>query len=173
MTAKEFYQRASGCKKDFVKSFIGLLKSRKISFCVIGGLAVNAYAEPVVSLDLDIVITADGIETLLEVLKKKYALTEFENSVNISVKGSDLRIQIQTDPRYQNFISRAQKKRTLGYLLPVADIRDVLQGKIWAASDDSRRSSKRQKDLADIQRLLETAPELEEMVPEKLLNRLL
>src|SRR5918994_4440590 len=48
----------------------------------------------------------------------------------------------------------------LGVQLPVASVEDVLQGKIWAVLDPGRRPSKRQKDLADIARLLEAYPQL-------------
>jgi hypothetical protein len=47
----------------------------------------------------------------------------------------------------------------------VARLEDVLHGKIWAVTDASRRPSKRQKDLADIARLLEAYPELRSQVP--------
>jgi hypothetical protein len=50
---------------------------------------------------------------------------------------------------------------------------DVLHGKIWAASDETRRPSKRQKDLADIARLLEVQPHLRELVPRAILDRLI
>lgn len=49
---------------------------------------------------------------------------------------------------------------------------DVIQGKIWAASDRQRRGSKRQKDLADILRLIETNPSLEKLLPDDLRERL-
>ena len=42
---------------------------------------------------------------------------------------------------------------------------DVLQGKVWAYSDEKRRKSKRQKDLADIMRLVEANPALETSLP--------
>jgi hypothetical protein len=61
----------------------------------------------------------------------------------------------------------------LGLTLPVARVEDVLQGKVWAAQDASRRPSKRQKDLADISRLLEAYPELRPRVPPEILDRLL
>jgi hypothetical protein len=47
-----------------------------------------------------------------------------------------------------------------------------MRGTVWAASDPSRRASKRQKDLADIARLLEKHPELRTLVPEAILQRL-
>jgi hypothetical protein len=40
--------------------------------------------------------------------------------------------------------------------------------KIWAYTDETRRKSKRQKDLADIMRLVETHPELKRELPEEI-----
>jgi hypothetical protein len=54
----------------------------------------------------------------------------------------------------------------------VASLDDVLRGKVWAAQDPTRRPSKRQKDLADIARLIETHPALRERVPRAILDRL-
>ena len=56
MTKKEFLNAISNGKVDIVQAFLDILSSSKADYCVIGGLAVNAYAEPVVSLDLDIVV---------------------------------------------------------------------------------------------------------------------
>ncbi|MBA7597383.1 hypothetical protein ES703_09892 [subsurface metagenome] len=47
----------------------------------------------------------------------------------------------------------------------MATVEGVLKGKIWAYSDEQRRMSKRQKDLADIMRLVEAYPYLEDKVP--------
>lgn len=52
--------------------------------------------------------------------------------------------------------------------MKVATIEDVLQGKIWAYSDEQRRQSKRQKDLADIFRLVEEYPHLKDLLPESI-----
>jgi len=57
--------------------------------------------------------------------------------------------------------------------LPVASLEDVLQGKLWAAADPSRRASTRQKDLADIARLIEAYPHLRNRVPADILSRLI
>lgn len=172
MTTKEFVKIIARQKKDLLGDFVGILRKKKIRFCVIGGLAVNAYAEPVVSLDLDVVIAAEKIEDLISALKAKYKVEKFANSVNISSLYSDLRIQLQTDLRYQDFIKQAVVKEILGYRLPAALIEDVLKGKIWAAQDEKRRQSKRQKDLADILRLVETMPRLMKLIPEDLKKRL-
>ena len=131
MTKKEFVKKVAKEKRDVLQDFINILKKKDISFCVVGGLAVNAYAEPVVSLDLDIVIIIGRLKDLLAALSKKYKIKRYKNSINISSSFSDLRIQIQTDLRYQDFIERAKYKDVLGYKLPVADIEDVLKGKIY------------------------------------------
>lgn len=60
----------------------------------------------------------------------------------------------------------------LSYPLRVAAVEDVLQGKLWAYQDESRRGSKRQKDLADIARLVEARPELADRLPEPVRERL-
>jgi hypothetical protein len=137
------------------KEFLNAISSSNVDYCVIGGLAVNAYAEPVVSLDLDVVVAADNIETLIKAVEAHFRIQRFAHSVNLSTDKSDLRIQLQTDSRYQESISRAASHTVLGYEMKVASVEDVLQGKIWAYLDEQRRKSKRQKDLADIVRLIE------------------
>ncbi|HEY1338776.1 MAG TPA: hypothetical protein VGF59_14770 [Bryobacteraceae bacterium] len=82
-------------------------------------------------------------------------------------------MQIQTDPRYFAFVERAQRREVLDVSLPVAAIEDLLEGKVWAALDPERRGSKRQKDLADISRILESYPHLRDRVPAPLLDQLL
>jgi hypothetical protein len=69
-------------------------------------------------------------------------------------------------------VDRATRRELLGLRLPVARLEDVFQGKLWAALDPDRRPSKRQKDLADIARLLEAYPALRERVPAEVLARL-
>jgi len=172
MTGREFFNRISNSNKDFIQEFIDILRDRKIKFCIIDGLAVNVYAEPVISLDVDIVIISEKLRELLDILQKNFKVKRFEHSINISSPCSDIRIQIQTDEKYQEFINRAKLRPVLGYKLPVACIRDVLMGKIWAYSDKTRRASKRQKDLADIVRILEVKPGLFNLLPGELRKQL-
>ena len=58
----------------------------------------------------------------------------------------------------------------LGYNMKIASLEDVLKGKVWAYSDEERRKSKRQKDLADIMRLIEDYPQLNNLLPENILK---
>ncbi|MCK4728671.1 MAG: hypothetical protein KAT27_07095 [Desulfobacterales bacterium] len=172
MTKKEFVKAVANDKSDVLQVFLDTVEQIGTDYCVIGGLAVNAYAEPVVSLDLDIVVAATDIEGLCEAVTKHFKVERFPHSINLSSSESDLRIQLQTDPRYQTFIPNATLKDVLGYQLKVASVDDVLKGKVWAYTDQQRRMSKRQKDLADIVRLMEAYPQLTNQVPAEIRNKL-
>lgn len=171
MKASTFRKTVTMDGTDLLGKLKGLLEELSIQYCVIGGQAVNAYVEPLVSLDLDVVVAMDQLPALESALED-FQVRHFEHSINLSLEGSDLRVQLQTDPRYAVFVARAEPRRVLGVTLNVARVEDVLQGKVWAASDERRRPSKRQKDLADIARLIEAYPELREQVPASILDRL-
>ena len=151
---------------DILQLLLDILEATGSHYCVIGGLAVNAYVEPVVSLDLDLVVIARDVEKICQIASDRELRVErFEHSINLSSRKSDLRIQLQTDPRFQEFIPRSSLRNVIGYSMNVASLEDVLKGKIWAYLDESRRKSKRQKDLADISRLVERFPALVTQLP--------
>ncbi len=173
MRAIAFWKTVTVDRTDFLDRLLALLTDHGIRFCVVGGQAVNAYVEPLVSLDLDLAIAVAQVQEAEALLLRTFAVERFPHSVNISDPGSDLRVQLQIDPRYGDFVERASVREVLGLRLPVAQLEDVLRGKVWAAADSARRASKRQKDLADIARLLEAYPHLRTHVPENLLAKLL
>ncbi len=173
MQAITFWKAVTMDQINLLEQLTTLLTQHQIQYCVVGGQAVNAYAEPLVSLDLDLVVATDQLEQVEALIRDSFQVKSFPHSLNVSAPGSDLRVQIQTDPRYASFPERAELRSILGITLPVAHLEDVLQGKIWAAQDPTRRASKRQKDLADIARLLETYPPLRGQVPAELLARLI
>src|SRR3972149_11423289 len=139
VTKKEFMNAVSNGREDILQQMLDLLNEMKIDYCVIGGLAVNAYVEPVVSLDLDLVVVTEATENLLKAAEKIFNIVKLPHSVNLSSTKSDLRIQLQTDPRYQTFIVRSSIKEVMGYEMKVAAVEDVLQGKIWASFHAQRR----------------------------------
>jgi hypothetical protein len=172
MQALTFWKTITMDQSNLLENLISLLNEQGIRFCVIGGQAVNAYVEPLVSLDLDLVVAVDQLEQVEALLEPHFDLKRFPHSLNITMSGPDLRVQIQTDERYSAFVERTVVRTVLGMELPVANVEDVLQGKIWAALDPERRGSKRQKDLADIARILEKYPELRAHVPQEIRSRL-
>lgn len=172
MQALAFWKAVAHDRSNFLEHLIALLDDHKIRYCVIGGQGVNAYAEPLVSLDLDLVVAIDQLEEAERLLGEQFQVERFPHSLNVSAQGSQLRVQIQTDPRYFTFPNRASVREVLGLQLPVACVEDILDGKIWAALSVDRRPSKRRKDLLDIERLLEAHPELRVHVPVEILDRL-
>src|SRR6266508_5015970 len=173
MQALTFWKTLTMDQSNLLENLISLLHEQGIRFCVIGGQAVNAYVEPLVSLDLDLVVAVEQLDQVEKLLESHFDLKKFPHSLNIGMSGSDLRVQIQTDERYSSFVDRASVRTVLGMTLPVARVEDVLQGKIWAVLDPGRRRSKRQKDLADIARILEEYPNLRTQVPQEVRARLL
>ena len=173
MRAETFWKIVTADSTGFLERLLALLAEHDIRFCVVGGQGVNAYVDPVVSLDLDLAVALDDLDRVERLVGERFAVQRFPHSLNVSERGSDLRVQFQTDPRYAAFVPHATRRDILGIQLPVARAQDVLQGKVWAASDSARRASKRQKDLADIARLLEAFPTLRAQVPAEILGRLL
>ena len=146
-------------------------------WCVIGGLAVNTYTSPVYTADLDLVVVAGRLDPVLADLREaNFRIKEFEFSINAKRRaaagGRDdslLMVQFTKLPRYQPFIERASLRLILGMDVLVAALPDVVQGKLWAWSDPTRRSTKRLKDKLDLMRLAETWPaEVEPLLPEEL-----
>lgn len=172
MQALTFWKTVTMDQVNLLERFVALFDEHGIQYCVVGGQAVNAYVEPLVSLDLDLVVSVRQLDQVKELLSQNFDVKQFPHSLNASLAGSDLRVPIQTDERYAPFVQRAVRRKVLGLELPVASLEDVLQGKIWAVQDPQRRGSKRQKDLADIARILEQYPALRVQVPQEIRARL-
>lgn len=148
---------------------VDCLERADISWCAIGGVAVNHWAEqPMVTQDVDFVVAADSVERVVSLLEEAGFRSErFEWSINF--KGhSAVSIQLSTEDFYRDFPSRAVAADVNGILLRVACLEDTLKGKIKAWSEPGRRQSKRLKDLADIARLVEAHPHLRDMLPDEL-----
>jgi hypothetical protein len=172
MGALAFWKAVVADESNFLEGIVKLLAERGIRYCAIGGVGVNAYAEALLTQDLDIVVATDQMEEVRRFLGERYRVTEFPHSVNVQDPHSGLQVQLQRDSRYAPFVVRATVREVLGLKLPVAAAADVLQGKVWAVSDPHRRASKRGKDILDIGRLIDAFPELSSNVPPKILERL-
>lgn len=172
MQELEIWKLVTMDKANLLERMLGLLNEQNIRYCAIGGQAVNSYVDPVITLDLDLVIAVQDLGDAEKLLEETFQVERFAHSLNVSLPDTRLRVQIQTDPRYSDFVDRASYRTILGVVMPVAALRDVLQGKIWAVQDPTRRPSKRQKDLTDISRLMEEFPYLSEMVPQEIQDRL-
>jgi len=163
--ANDFFKKVTNSKFDIIKEIINILKKNKIDYCVIGGVAINAYCEPLLTLDFDIVVEKDKLKELRRILKEKgFKIKSHPFTYEIKHPESDIRIQIQRDDRYQEFIRRAKLREILGYKLKVANKEDLLISKLWAFMDESRDELKKEKDFLDIKRLLKKYPRLEKIL---------
>jgi hypothetical protein len=173
MTLRQFYDwQTLGGAKDVMR-LVMALEEREISWCMIGGLAVNHWAaEPMATADVDLVIASEKIEETSTALQELgFVENRFDWSINFKGE-SKVTIQISTEAMYQEFPSRSVPTEVHGILMRVASLHDTLTGKIAAYSDKDRRGSKRMKDLTDISRLLEAHPELKTHIPAEILSRL-
>ncbi len=169
MTAKKFYDWQTAGGTDDVMRLVDCLERSDISWCAIGGIAVNHWAdEPMVTQDVDFVVTTDSIGKAVSTLEAAGFVAEtFDWSINF--KGaSRVSLQLSTEEFYKDFPSRSAPADVHGILLRVASLQDTLAGKIKAWSTPDRRQSKRIKDLGDISRLVESHPALWSRLPSNL-----
>jgi hypothetical protein len=170
MSEAEFFAGITGRSND-LGQVVGALRAAGQPFCLIGGLAVNHYVEPVVTLDADFAITAAaGVAEALRAAG--FTVEAHPHSLNAALPGSRLRIQITVNDRYAGFPARAVEAEIFGVRMPVAALADLVQGKLWAATDPARRASKRAKDEADLLRICESHPRMLSLIPAGLFARM-
>ena len=170
MTESEIFEAVTGSgSSDF--AVLARILNTHGRWCLIGGLAVNCYVEPVYTLDADIVVIAAELEAIRnELTAAGFVVEEFAHSVNAQMPGSDLRIQLTIDPRYQEFLNGVELREVLGERVPVASLENVTRGKVWAWQDPNRRATKRKKDELDLMRILERYPILRDLMPREIQN---
>jgi len=163
MTEQEFFAGITGHDSDLVRA-LAAFRACGQPFCLIGGLAINHYAEPVVTLDAGFAVAES--EGLVEALRAQgFSVEEFPHSLNARLPGSRLRIRASLNSRYADFPERAIAGTVFGLQMPVAKLDDLVQAKLWAFQDLARRASKRAKDRADLIRLCETYAEVVALIP--------
>jgi hypothetical protein len=148
---------------------VDCLERADVAWCVIGGVAVNHWAEqPMVTQDVDLVVTFDAVERVVSSLQEAgFRCERFEWSINFKGQ-SAVSIQLSTEDFYHDFPSRSVAADVHGILMRVASLEDTLRGKMKAWSEPEWRQSKRIKDLADIVRLVEAHPDLWELLTDDL-----
>ncbi len=173
MTGKQFYDWQTGGGTNDVMRLVDCLERADVAWCVIGGVAVNHWAEqPMVTQDVDFVVATDAIERTISLLEQAgFGSERFAWSVNFRGR-SAISIQLSTEDFYRGFPSRAVPADVHGILMRVASLEDTLRGKMKAWSDPQRRQSKRIKDLADIARLVEAHPHLWGLLTDELRRQL-
>ncbi|MBI4763633.1 MAG: nucleotidyl transferase AbiEii/AbiGii toxin family protein [Deltaproteobacteria bacterium] len=165
MTPKQFFDWQTAGGTDDVMRLVDCLERADISWCAIGGVAVNHWAaETMVTQDVDFVVAAESVDYATKILEEAGFKSErFQWSVNFRGR-SRISIQLSTEDFYKDFPNRSVPADIHGILMRVASLDDTLHGKIKAWRDEERRQSKKLKDLSDIARLVESHPHLWEML---------
>jgi acetolactate synthase regulatory subunit len=172
MTATEIYESVTnGGASDFAEVVVVLNHYKP--WCLIGGLAVNCFVEPVYTVDVDLVVVTGNLERIRRELEPAgFRVKKFEHPMNTQRSGSKLNVQFTTDPRYQEFLDCPTEREVLGMQVPVANLKDIVRGKVWAWQDEQRRATKRKKDELDLMRIAEAHAELRPLIPAEIVKQL-
>ena len=173
MTQRQFYdwQTLGGAKHVF--RLVAALEEREISWCMIGGLAVNHWAlEPIHTIQVDVVVVADQIEGAAVALQDVgFSQERTQNALHFNCE-SKVVIRIMTEKQYLDFPKRAVPANVHGILMRVSSLADTLAGTLIAPENASEKPSHRQKRLLEISRLIELHPELCQTLPSDLVAKL-
>ncbi len=108
MTQRQFYDWQTAGGGGDVLRLVGTLEKLEISWCMIGGLAVNHWAaEPMATADVNVVIATDGLKEAVKALRESgFQAEHFDWSINLQGQ-SKVTIQISTEDFYHDFPKRA------------------------------------------------------------------
>src|SRR5204863_9948167 len=104
MTLRQFYDWQTAGGGGDVSLLVEALERLEIPWCMIGGLAVNHWAEePMGTADVDLVIATDRAEEAVTALGKAgFKVKRFEWSINLEGR-SKVSVQISTAEFYREF----------------------------------------------------------------------
>ena len=171
MSSLRFWQAVVQDKSDFLPRVMSMLEESGVRYCVIGGFGVNAYSDTfIVTEDLDIIVAVEDLERVRALFEEHFRVREFEHSLNVYDPESKLQVQIQKDPELSAILARSRRLDVLGLNLPVVAPEDLIRLKVAAATEPTRRQSKRGKDFLDLGRLLTAFPELQPLIPDELVD---
>jgi putative NIF3 family GTP cyclohydrolase 1 type 2 len=103
MTAKQFFDWQTAGGTDDVMRLVDGLERADVLWCAIGGVAVNHWAlEPMVTQDVDFVVTSEVIERTVAVLTEAgFSVERFEWSINFKGR-SKVSLQLRTEDFYRD-----------------------------------------------------------------------
>ena len=162
-------------KEPALAGLAGVLRKARTPYALIGGVAIQLYFEaPRTTADIDVALASyDDLPCgLLKAAGFTFEQT-FAHSENWRAPGRQSRklrtaVQFTVDKLTPTTVERAAAFRVRGMRLNVATPSDLVRLKLEAAEEPARRPSKRLSDITDVQRLLETHPEVAREVPDAL-----
>lgn len=114
MRAAEFCDKVTAGGGENLDGVLALLKEKGVRFCVIGGQAVNYYAEPLASLDVDFVVAMDRLDEVEALLRERFHVRRFPHCVNQPHKGPIYVFGSKRTPATRTSSSALFRARSLG-----------------------------------------------------------
>src|SRR6266849_8270335 len=148
-------------KRPALLALAQVFTEAKVPYAIIGGVALQVHqAEPRTTLDIDVAVAASGQIPRTQLETAGFTWTgSFSHSENwVGPEGTP--VQFTDDPALVEAITCAEDVALAEVCLRVIGRTDLLHEKLRAAADPARRRSKRLQDLADVQALLESNPDL-------------
>lgn len=148
-------------KKPALLALCRVLGATSTPYAIIGGLAVQVHQkEPRTTLDIDLAVVARESIPREALRDAGFRFHEaFRHSENwMAADGTP--VQFTDDPSLSAAIAGAEEVVLEDVTLRVIGVADLLHEKLRAGSDPEQRRSKRLRDLADAQTLIEENPSL-------------
>lgn len=149
-------------KERAFRELFGILEEAGTRYALIGGLAVQLWAEEArTTLDIDVAVLSYAAipRRALEAAGFRL-LGRHEHSENW-MGPDDTPVPFSQDPAFAALVEHAVTRSFEGGQVRVASAIELVRAKLRAARDVARRPSKRMRDLADAQSLIEREPDLE------------
>ena len=154
-------------KERAFRELFRILEGNGTKYALIGGLAVQLWGEEArTTLDIDVAV--DGYEVIPRAALEAAGfrrLARHEHSENW-MGPDETPVQFSEDPAFASLIAHAVTRSFEGGRVRVAPALELVRSKLRAAGDHARRASKRLRDLADAQSLVERDPDLEKGLSE-------
>jgi hypothetical protein len=148
-------------KKPALLQLARALDGARVPYAIIGGVAMQVHQdEPRTTLDIDVAVRDLDLVLATALSAAGFRRTgRFAHSENWMGPGSTP-VQFTDDPELREAVLRAVPLALDDVTLHIIAADDLVHAKRREAADPARRRSKRLRDLADVQALLEKAPSL-------------
>lgn len=168
-------------KEKVLTRLVQLLDYERVPYAIIGGVAVQLYTEdPRTTNDLDIAIPLRRDIPRAALINAGFT-EDGEHQWSENWRGpapvgtprkQRVAVQFSDGTDMANAVARSEKVFVGQFSLQLVTLPDLVYLKMAAASEKTRRASKRSQDVTDVMKLLEEHPELDSPEIRELLRRI-
>ncbi len=149
-------------KEPALMGLARVLEASGTRYAIIGGIAAQVHLEePRTTIDIDVAVSDRGGLPRQALTAAGFRHTGAHAHSDNWIGPGEVPVQFTDDARLHGCLGRCDRVQLGPVELRVLSVADLLQAKLLAARDRSRRRSKRFQDLADIDSLVTSRPELD------------